>query len=327
MSSAGSSGLPRALCITRNTTLRRTLRRTLNAAGSQVEFIDQLTEQLTEQLTSEQAAGAAIIVIDQDCRRDSDPRLIRIIGQGGKVIVIGDSLDDDEVLALLREHPMDHVISDPHATDERELLVTSVKLLSGDIFGIHKYLAWGVTLHEIEVKTYDEKRMALLDIAHHAKEVGARRQVIAKIESVTDELLMNALYDAPIIRQGSSQQQGIDKPGQAQAAPQESGAALLRYACDGRYFAVSVQDDFGELHKEAILDHVRRARMERGRPSPEGSETGGAGLGLYFILSSVTRFIANIEPGKRTEVICLFDLRQSGREAKSCAQSLHIFRI
>jgi hypothetical protein len=316
MSSAVSNGAPRALCITRDTTLRQTLRRTLNAAGSDVEFIDQLTE--------EQATGAAIIIIDQDCRKDSDPRLIQVVGQGGKVIVIGDSLDDDEVLMLLRNQPMDHVISDPHATDERELLVTSVKLLSGDIFGVDKYLAWGVKVHEMHVGSYDEKRGALLDIAQHAKVVGARRQVIAKIESVTDELLMNALYDAPAIRNGVSRRTRIDKS--AEEPRVEGEAAVLRYACDGRYFAVSVQDNYGELHKEAILDHLRRARAERGRPNQEVSETGGAGLGLYFILSSVTRFIANIDPGKRTEVICLFDLRQSGREANVGAQSLHIFR-
>ena len=40
----------------------------------------------------------------------------------------------------------------------------------------------------------------------------------------------------------------------------------------------------------------------------------------------MTRFIANIEPGKRTEVVCLFDLKQSGRDADSCTRSLHIFR-
>ena len=267
---------------------------------------------------------AAIIVIDQDSRRDSDPQLIEVMGEAGKIIAIGDSIDDDEVLAFLRSQPMNHVISDPHASDERELLVTSVKLLSGDIFGLQKYLAWGVKIHEIDVRSYDQKRTALLDIANHARVVGARRQLIARIESVTDELLMNALYDAPAISKGKSRRTRIDEA--SEEHPSEEESALLRYACDGRYFAVSVQDNYGELHKEAIIDHLSRARAERGRPNMAVSESGGAGLGLYFILSSVTRFVANIDPGERTEVVCLFDLRQSGREANSCAESLHIFK-
>ncbi len=157
----------------------------------------------------------------------------------------------------------------------------------------------------------------MLAVTAHAREVGARRPLIARIESVVDELLMNALYDAPAARHGVA---ADTRSGQ----PAADARAQLRWAGDGRYFAVSVQDDFGELHKESILDHLERARRERGKPR-SSDEVGGAGLGLYFILSSVTRFIANIEPGRRTEVVCLFDLKQSGRDAETCARSLHVF--
>ena len=129
---------------------------------------------------------------------------------------------------------------------------------------------------------------------------------------------MNAMYDAPAARRG-------EPPSPTdRLEPDGTTVSLLRWASDGRYFAVSVQDDFGELHKETILDHLVRARAERGRPR-SSDQVGGAGLGLYFILSSVTRFIANIEPGKRTEVVCLFDLKQAGRDADACARSLHVF--
>ena len=316
MGLAAISEPPRALCITRNAALRRTLRRALKGAGSSVEFIDHLTK--------EHADGAALIVIDGDCRRSSDPEVIEVVGEGGKIIILGDSLEDDEVVALIRDLPMNHLISEVQNPDESELLVTSVKLLSRDIFGVQKYLAWGTNISESTIRTYDEKRLALLEVANHAKAVGARRQVIAKIESVADELLMNALYDAPAVRKGVSRKNRIHKPENNRPCDE---AALLRYACDGRYFAISVQDNYGELHKETILDHLSRARAERGRPREPEAGNGGAGLGLYFILSSVTRFIANVEPGHRTEVICLFDMRQRGRDADNCARSLHIFSL
>lgn len=311
-----TNGAPHALCITRNAALKRTLRRTLKAVGSSVEFSDHFS--------AEQASGAALIVIDQDCRKQSDANNIQVVGLGGKIIIMGESLEDDEVVRLLRTLPMNHIISDAHEPDEAELVVTSEKLLSGDIFGLEKYLAWGAKIHEKEIITYTDKRRSLIDVAAHAKEAGARRPIIAKIESVTDELLMNALYDAPAIRDGVSRKTRIDKSTDGEIPLDE--AALLRYASDGKYFAVSVQDNYGELHKEAILDHLTRARAEKGRPKEANQGgTGGAGLGLYMILSSVTRFIANIEPRQRTEVICLFDLRQSGRTANAVAQSLHIF--
>jgi hypothetical protein len=314
MTPAVSHGQSRALCITRNPALRRTIRRALNAAGSEIEFCDRLEEQ---------PASAAIIIVDRDSRQGCDERLLLAAGQGGKIIVVGDSLEDDEVLALLRLQPLDHVISDLAESDERELLITSAKLLSGDIFGLDKYLAWGITIQEHLIQSYDEKRAALAEVASHAATAGARRQLVTKIESVTDELLMNALYDAPAIRHGGSRHARVEKRADTVRPAEE--AALLRYASDGRYFAVSVQDHYGELQKEAILEHVRRARAERGRPLLSKSETGGAGLGIYFVLSAATRFIANIDPGVCTEVICLFDLRQDGRTARNCAQSLHIF--
>jgi hypothetical protein len=307
---------PRALCITSNPGLRRALRRSLQAVGSSVEFSDGAPNG---------SAGSAdaphdLVVIDGDVRRDRAVRDFALSGDRD-VICLGESLEDDEVVALVRNSPLDHVISDAASLDDDELLVTSVKLLSGDIFGLEKYLSWGAKVHDIAVDSYEQKRTSLLTVAQHAREVGARRQVIAKIESVTDELLMNAMYDAPAVSRGEPPR--MPTPGTRPAKP--PGRGLLRYGCDGRYFAVSVEDQFGGLQKEAILDHLIRARAERGRPR-SGTPSGGAGLGLYFVLSSVTRFIANIEPGVRTEVVCLFDLRQSGREADACTRSLHIFR-
>lgn len=312
----------RAVCVTSDLSLRKTLRRTLNAGGSTVEFVDDLADP-----PAVLAAEAAMLFIDQACRRGtSAPELTQIIGEGGKVIILGDSLEDDAVVQLLRTNTIDHVISDVEG-DGVELVVTSVKLLSGDIFGLEKYLAWGAKVHELEINTYEQKRGALITIAQHAKEVGARRHVMGKIESVTDELLMNALYDAPAVSRGHEPAQRATSLEDI-ATQQCEQAALVRYACDGRYFAVSVQDEYGELHKEAILDHLVRARAERGAPKlDQAGVASGAGLGLYFILSSVTRFIANIDRGKRTEVVCLFDLKESGRDASSCARSLHIFTV
>jgi hypothetical protein len=321
MSSLPGSRAAHAVCVTSDLALRKTLRRTLNAGGSTVEFVDDLDGPPVPL-----EAEAAMLFIDRACRRSTSvPRLTQVIGQGGKIIILGDSLEDDDVVQLLRSATVDHVISDVEG-DGVELVVTSVKLRSGDIFGLEKYLAWGAKVHELEINTYEQKRTALMTVAQHAKEVGARRHVVGKIESVTDELLMNALYDAPAVSRGLEPQHASSLADISTEHGEES--ALVRYACDGRYFALSVQDNYGQLHKEAILDHLVRARAERGAPKLAHTESAtGAGLGLYFILSSVTRFIANIEKGNRTEVVCLFDLKESGRDAASCARSLHIFTV
>ncbi len=312
--------MPRALCLTNDPVLKRALRRTLNAAGSLVDF-------RSKPSTDTEAGGEtpSLIVIDAATRQSTPvPQLMQVIGAGGTVIILGESLENEEVVELLHHKAIDHVIAAEDQFDEAELVVTSVKLLTGDIFGLEKYLAWGAQVNEREVASYEEKRAALRIVAAHAKQMGARRHLIAKLESVTDELLMNALYDAPAVRSGATPKTHLSRDADTTTQPTDQ-PALLRYACDGRYFAVSVEDNYGELEKNTILDHLSRARASRGRPRSD-EDGKGAGLGLYFILSSVTRFVANIEPHRRTEVVCLFDLRQTGREAEACTRSLHIFR-
>ncbi|MEZ4400599.1 MAG: hypothetical protein R3B06_11305 [Kofleriaceae bacterium] len=303
------SGSVRAVCVTRSVALRRGLRRSLHAAGATVEFVDEAVEV---------DPGAALVVIDRATHAGLTAGERAALAAGRAMIVLGASLTEDATVAGLRADGCNHVIVDDDEFDDGELVVTSSKLASGDIFGLEKYLAWGVRVSRCEVASYQDKRAALAAVTASARDAGARRPMLARVESVVDELLMNAMYDAPA-EAGQQVPYVPALPGERVAAPAE-----LRWASDGRYFAVSVADRFGALAKGAIVDHLQRARDERGRPrSP--SEAAGAGLGLYFIVSSVTRFIANIEPGVCTEVIGLFDLRQAGRDADPCARSLHVF--
>jgi hypothetical protein len=305
----------RTICVTSNLALRKVLRRTLSAAGSEVEFVDQCEEVL--------AGGAAppdLLIIDDAGHREGLAAFLERIGTATKAVLLG---DPEAFIELLRKEGCDHLIGRDGAPEEDEIVVTSVKLLRGDLFGVEKYLTWGVPIHRRDIGSYDEKRMAIREVTELAREMGCRRQLVARVETVTDELLMNALYDAPASRYGCRPLfQGKGRPG---AGPVTDQVAELRFGCDGRYFAVAVRDAFGELRKSNILDHLERARDEKGLPKIGGEEGGGGGLGLYFILNSVSRFIANIEPGKATEVICLFDLRGGARDYFYRAKSLCIF--
>ena len=351
--STGVATSARAICVVRDPILRRTLRRSLCGGGGLVEFRESLEGALPPD---------SILFVHHDSAPGRElAALTRGMGERGRVVVLGGSLDDRELVAMLRERALDHVIADSGAPDEHELAVTSAKLHSGDIFGLEKYLAWGVAVTEIEVSGYDEKVHAIDELGRAADSLGARRRLVTRIQSTADELLMNALYDAPAAGAASAARSARGTGRTPAVAPEPAGSppngnahghgsasanggaspagnanasgtanadrsaaaptALLRYACDGRHMAVSVLDRFGSLDKREVLDAVLRARAELGRPRAQG----GAGLGLYFVLSSVTRFIVNLQPGRQTEVVCLFDLRERGRDAAGWARSLHVF--
>src|SRR5687767_14352559 len=187
------------------------------------------------------AGDAAVVVVDRATRQAAGDRLRDV---GAPVVVVGDDLDDDGLITLMLEAPVSHLVGDPQ---DKDLGITSAKLASGDVFGLEKYVRG--TVGERAVTDDVTKRRAIEEVQAWAEGVGARRPTIHRITSVVDELLMNAL--------------------------REGGPAQLRWAADDDTLAISVGDGQGALRQRDVIDHVRRARHERGRPE-DGD--GGAGL-------------------------------------------------
>jgi len=241
-----------------------------------------------------------------------------------RVFLAGVPLEGRDTVALLREEGFDHLVEARDGLTEEDLIVTTTKLSLGDITGVEKYLAWGANILRREAMSYDDKRGVIREVLEFAEKLGVRRQVLARIEVVTDELLMNALYDAPAAKYGCrSLFQGRGRPG---AGPVGDKPVSLMFGCDGRYLAVGVRDAFGELRKSHIVDQLERTMVERRGPRLDGGEESGGGLGFYFVLSSVSRFVVNVVGGSMTEVIALFDLRRGARDVQTAARGFSFFQ-
>ena len=294
---------PRAVCVCGDREVCRVIDRALTGASVAVEHHDAIPEDLD---------GVALVVVDRATRLAVGETLRAI---STPVVVVGDDLDDDGLITLMLEAPVSHLVGDLHDGD---LGITSQKLISGDLFGLEKYVAVGSRIGERVIATDAQKRVAMGEVCAWAEAVGARKPVLHRIASVVDELLMNALHDAP----------RESKPTIALVADGTDVAirdhrAILRWACDERTLAISIGDAYGALRQRDVIDHVRRARDERGRP--ELNEP-GAGLGLYLVLANVASLIVNVDPGRRTEVVCLFDLaRDKQRAVARGVRSLHVF--
>lgn len=281
------------ICVSRDEAVRRVMSQALHAGGFTVEHTSTLPSEGT-------TTDAVAIVVDRATRLANGIALTQLTLP---VIVVGDDLDDDGLITLMMEAPVSHILENP---EDKHLGVTSEKLATGDVFGLEKYLAPNIEVHERGLSTEIEKRHAIDEVCAWAEAIGARRPVVARISSVVDELVMNAL----------------------RTAAGDQGRAVLRWACDADTLAVSVSDRFGSLRQHDVIDHVRRARTEKGRPQTV-DESEGAGLGLYLVLANVASLVVNVEPGEQTEVVCLFDLaKPTTRGAVSAGgRSLHVFQM
>jgi hypothetical protein len=278
-----------AICVSRESGVRGVVDRALAGVGIAVVHRDAIPVELD---------GAALVVVDRATREQAGEALC---GLGAPVVVVGDDLDDDRLIAIMLDGPVSHLLGE---LDDRELGITSRKLVSGDLFGIEKYLAPGTPVRGRAIAGDADKRHAIGEVCAWGEAIGARRPVVHRLASVVDELMMNALYDTPAVRR-----------------------AELRWAADARVIAVSVTDELGALRQRDVIDNVRRARRDRGRPRPEGTGgAAGAGIGLYLVAANVASLVINVAAGRRTEVVGLFDRPSASRPAATCVRSLHVFQ-
>jgi hypothetical protein len=223
--------------------------------------------------------------------------------------------DDARLIVILPSHALPQTVdamkmSDKIAgvlvqTDMRpgELAAMATRVLAGDIFGLEKLVPWGTRIYSTLVGDYQEKSLCIAQLMEFAELMGVRRKYRDNIERCLDEMLMNALYDAPVDEHGKPV--FADIPTKSRIGLRMEQKVVVQYACDGRVFAMSVRDSFGALERGTILRYLYKCLHSEQQID---RKTGGAGLGLYFIASSASRFLINVLPGVATECVVTHDL-------------------
>jgi CheY-like chemotaxis protein len=202
-----------------------------------------------------------------------------------------------------------------------ELIITAEKLLRNDLFGLQKYLLWGVEPLCVKIRDSREKQDYVHQVSAYALTLGCNERVVELIETIVDEVVTNAIYNAPRTADGTPKYAKMSRREAVVLEDHEVGE--LHFACDGDYIAIAGIDPFGSLTQETIVSYLNRC-LVRG-PDQFSDATGGAGIGLFRVFQSLSKFIINIEPGRKTEVISLIDLRLSMKRFRQAAKSFHIF--
>ncbi len=205
-----------------------------------------------------------------------------------------------ELTDYLRDDRVNHVV----VGDELEegVFVTAQKLLTGDIFGIEKYLPEGTPVHYERLRDFEGRGKAIQTILDFAESNKMRRQVRSAIGQVAEELLMNALYDAPVDDEGRAIFAEVDPHDRTKMRTPRP--VSIRYAATDDMFAVAVRDRFGRLAKNTILAYIEKCIHS---PNQIDRKTYGAGLGLYLVANAAATYVVNVAYGIATEVVCTFD--------------------
>jgi hypothetical protein len=317
---------PNVLLVSSNRNLIRCARRSLASTGYRVDYCPMHRDEVVQRLLGLRG----ICLIDADERGDEIRWLLQQLRQEHpdvSPLLLSHNQDAALIMDLLREEQLNNLIarhgglfSTSDLVDEGELIVTCSKLIRRDIFGLDKYLAtWAVRVHEREIRSTDDKQQAMIELESFLDQIDCYRGIKSSVLVAADELLMNAIFDAPRTPDGAIKY--VDHHARVDLLPEET--VQLRYACDGRNILLSVSDHCGSMDRKVIIEYLRHCFCDK--PTAIEYKDGGAGLGLHMVFNSITQLTFNVHVGRTTEVIASFYVRSGSRAFKMSGRSLNFF--
>jgi hypothetical protein len=270
----------------------------LRAAGGTVDLHQTLAELGTGELQA-----ALVVVHFSGELADSAPSLFTRLASDTRVIAILPRTALAPVVDLLQtsERVAGVIIDDTF--DAHRLAAMATRVVAGDLFGLEKVMRWGTHIHSQMVGDYPDKTKCISQIGEFAEVMSVRRKYRESIDQCMDEMLMNALYDAPVDEQGRPI--FVDIPTKTRIQLKVEQRAVVQYACDGKRFAISVRDAFGTLERATVLQYLYKCLHSEQQID---RKAGGAGLGLYLMVNAASAVYFNVLPKVATEVVCIFDL-------------------
>ena len=180
------------------------------------------------------------------------------------------------------------------------------------------YLDWGHTGFEEKVASTEDRDRVVARVQEFVAALQVPKRLGEMASELCHELLMNAIYDAPVDERGVARYAG-DRKASIALAPED--AARLRCATDGTRVVVQVRDRFGGLQRRHVVDG-----LARGLAGGEMDQShGGAGLGMSVCHHNALAIFFDVARGRHTEVTAMLELDLNLREVRTLARSLHLF--
>ncbi len=180
------------------------------------------------------------------------------------------------------------------------------------------YLDWGFTGFEEHVGSTAQRDQVVQRVQDFVLALQVPKRLGEMMSELAHELLMNAMYDAPVDAHGRPKY-AIDRKAEITLAPDEH--AVLRLATDGTRVVLQVRDRYGGLLRRHVVDG-----LARGLAGGEMDQShGGAGLGMAVCHHNALAMFFDVSRGRHTEVTAMIELDLNLREVRTLARSLHLF--
>jgi CheY-like chemotaxis protein len=234
-----------------------------------------------------------LVISDINMPGMSGPELLQKIREdfpGTKTALIT-AYNIDDYIRIAKENGITNIIPKTVPFNFKELDAMVNALVTGDIFGLQRYLLpGGETIERYCIKSSKEAQV----IREQVTELLAEKFGTAgDMKLILDEILTNAIYHAPMGDNGDEKYREY-----AEVTLQENEYVYLECGYDNEKYCVSIVDNQGRLTKETVLFKIDRQITGEGLLDDSGR-------GIHMSRLFADRLVININPNKKTEVILM----------------------
>lgn len=222
------------------------------------------------------------------------------------------------IAALVQENQFGHIVirkfgNPKEAGHYYSRLIDSICLKRKD-FDIANLLKTTESINVTKIYHSSEKLDILEKIRKFLVEDAAfAERVVNTVVTSLDEILMNAIYDAPLDEEGKQKFAKVTRD--TPIALDEKSAVELHTGFDGEYIGFKVIDNFGSLNGVKLFKHLFATHEVNPYEVDRSVENAGLGLGNAFRMGASLMFVS--QRGVRTEVMTFYKLSNSYREFKN----------
>jgi hypothetical protein len=228
---------------------------------------------------------------------------------------------------LIETNAIDHVLarkdfeSPPRAWEVVLVARRLAERIAGDAPApapLAAYVDWGHASYDLPIAETADRDRAVARVQDIVAALQVPKRIVEQLGELAHELIMNAVYDAPVDASGSPKY-ARDRKADVQLADGERPS--VRVATDGTRFVIQVRDPFGRLERRHVYDG-----LARGLAGGELDEShGGAGLGMLVCHHATSALFFDVARGRHTEVTAMLELDTNLRELRTQAKSLHFW--
>lgn len=184
--------------------------------------------------------------------------------------------------------------------------------LSERSFGLASLLKPTAKVQVIKLASSKQKQEAVEAVKNYLVAAKFQSRMATVVANAVDELLMNAIFDAPVDELGKQAYATLSRSTQLQLT--DKAAVELHVGYDGLYVGLTAVDLFGSLDKNKLLAHI--SKIYKQEEYKVRSAVAGAGIGLATVFRTGGSFFFVSENRVRTEVTVFFRRTDSFREFK-----------